>query len=47
MDVAVFGGSRRFLASRSARNVAASRSQRFEDRIEALDASFGPPIIMQ
>src|ERR1039458_6271834 len=41
VDVAVFGGTsggaRHFLAARSARDVAASGRQRFEDRVEAPD----------
>src|SRR5215471_9145259 len=36
MQVALFGGSRDFLASRCSGNVAASRGERLEDRIEML-----------
>src|ERR1700694_5173436 len=40
MHVAVFGGASEFVASRSARDVAASRRQCFEDRVEALHSFF-------
>src|ERR1039457_3571959 len=48
VDVTVFGSrggstsgsASQFFASRSARNVAASGRQRFEDRVEALDSLF-------
>ena len=50
VDVAVFGsrtGGAALVEPWGAWNVTAAGSKCFEDRVEALDGLFGPPIIMQ